>query len=38
MALRVIMDTIANLVDTGQLPRQRAKWLKPEPATEPWAL
>lgn len=38
MALRVIMDTIANLVDTGQLPRERARWLKPEPATEPWAL
>lgn len=38
LALRVIMDVIGNLVDTGKLPRQRPAWLNSAPSTEPWAL
>ncbi|MCB9100179.1 MAG: agmatinase family protein [Anaerolineales bacterium] len=38
LATRVIVDTLAALVDAGKLPRSTPTWLKPEPATEPWAL
>ena len=38
LATRVIVDTLAALVDSGKLPRSTPTWLKPEPATEPWAL
>jgi agmatinase len=38
LALRVIMDVLGNLVDTGKLPRQRPTWLNSAPSTEPWAL
>lgn len=38
MGTRVIVDTIANMVAAEKLPRKRPGWLKPEPATEPWAL
>lgn len=38
LALRVIMDVMANLVDTGQLPRQKPAWLNSAPAQEPWAM
>ncbi|MCB0176308.1 MAG: agmatinase family protein [Anaerolineae bacterium] len=38
LATRVIVDVLAALVDSGKLPRSTPTWLKPEPATEPWAL
>ncbi|MCB9104272.1 MAG: agmatinase family protein [Anaerolineales bacterium] len=38
LATRVIVDVLAALVDAGKLPRSTPPWLKPEPATEPWAL
>jgi len=38
LALRVIVDVIANMVYAGKLPRKAPSWLKTEPATEPWAL
>jgi agmatinase len=37
MGNRVIMDVMAALVSSGQLPRKRPAWLKSEPASEPWA-
>ena len=37
LALRVIMDVIANLVDTGKLPRETPPWLNPEIPPERWA-
>ena len=38
LGTRVIVDVLAALVDSGKLPRSTPAWLKPEPATEPWAL
>jgi agmatinase len=38
LATRVICDTIASVIDAGKLPRGPQSWLKPEAATEPWAL
>lgn len=38
LALRVIMDVIGNLVDTGKLPRRRPAWLNSALSAEPWAL
>jgi agmatinase len=38
LATRIIVDVLANLVDSGRLPRQRPTWLNAAPAKEPWAL
>ena len=38
LGTRVICDTLASLIDAGKLPRGQQNWLKPEAATEPWAL
>lgn len=37
LAMRVIADVLATLVDAGKLPRKRPAWLKSDPPDEPWA-